>query len=137
MCGEQPPLLRLLFLKWDHPRVCGEQIDNPSATGRASGSPPRVRGTDFFRRRNCGAGWITPACAGNRELLYIFQRKLRDHPRVCGEQSYVMLPVGHRLGSPPRVRGTAVLHFPISGKQGITPACAGNSQTFDWWSGDI
>ena len=32
--------------KGDHPRVCGEQIMMVSPGSKATGSPPRVRGTD-------------------------------------------------------------------------------------------
>ena len=49
----------------DHPRVCGEQREEPLRVLAALGSPPRVRGTDdtrFTKKVNCR---ITPACAGN------------------------------------------------------------------------
>ena len=49
---------------------------------------------------------------------------------MCGEQALNALAAIHTLGSPPRVRGTA-LHAPVPhGLCGITPACAGNSWRF-------
>ena len=52
----------------DHPRVCGEKKDNPDEWSEVQGSPPRVRGK--ARRGACSGlpGWITPACAGKRDL---------------------------------------------------------------------
>ena len=32
-----------------------------------------------------------------------------DHPRVCGEQLYKIEQINEQEGSPPRVRGTAIL----------------------------
>ena len=48
-----------------------------------------------------------------------------DHPRVCGEKSIVMMFSVHHLGSPPRVRGKAIVLISSSRENGITPACAG------------
>ena len=111
------------------------------------GSPPRVRGTANRGGHDRGAGWITPACAGNsffppappipawitpacagnRPRLQQAVLLRRDHPRVCGEQSPISMAFCVGMGSPPRVRGTVG----PAGKQvlrpGITPACAGNS----------
>ena len=46
---------------------------------------------------------------------------------MCGEQGGQHAAVVHELGSPPRVRGTAVCPHRLDGPPGITPACAGNS----------
>ena len=71
---------------------------------------------------------ITPACAGNRHFPGFIHEKIRDHPRVCGEQLFQTLFLYELLGSPPRVRGTAqgVKNLRAVGR--ITPACAGNSR---------
>ena len=50
----------------DHPRVCGEQNVGISVWMRQKGSPPRVRGTEYYLSARACAGRITPACAGNR-----------------------------------------------------------------------
>ena len=52
---------------------------------------------------------------------------VQDHPRVCGEKSYVGVSTLSPLGSPPRVRGKARLCRSIAVKVRITPACAGKS----------
>jgi len=49
----------------DHPRVCGEQGELSASGTVGSGSPPRVRGTDFTISADPGYPGITPACAGN------------------------------------------------------------------------
>ena len=73
-------------------------------------------------------GRITPACAGNSqsEKLGLFAEE--DHPRVCGEQFVFASRLDRERGSPPRVRGTALENLLDKGTDGITPACAGNSE---------
>ena len=111
----------------DHPRVCGEQIAFHTSAAGISGSPPRVRGTalcSFYRLLH---GGITPACAGNRCIVWRCRRLLWDHPRVCGEQFVFVIASITNRGSPPRVRGTVINAGIRDGDVGITPACAGNS----------
>ena len=50
----------------------------------------------------------------------------KDHPRVCGEQEFLICLKHLLLGSPPRVRGTANNIFSPLFTPRITPACAGN-----------
>ncbi len=113
----------------DHPRVCGEQFGRKSWMSSAYGSPPRVRGTVHGGPRG-REGWrITPACAGKRSCGGCELGRIADHPRVCGEQAPCWPPARPSRGSPPRVRGTAKLNASATIARGITPACAGNSQT--------
>ena len=112
----------------DHPRVCGEQACAAASSREARGSPPRVRGT---AEQSCFYGVnhrITPACAGNRPPINEPWADQQDHPRVCGEQKSLPTVAASRLGSPPRVRGTAPSTSPSPSAQRITPACAGNRQ---------
>ena len=135
-----------IFCQQDHPRVCGEQPYRPIPPYPASGSPPRVRGTDQQARFWVYDERITPACAGNSSRSQADNQRKRDHPRVCGEQRYTLpyrrsckgspprvrgtvLVLGllsNFLGSPPRVRGTALLLVQSTRASRITPACAGN-----------
>ena len=111
----------------DHPRVCGEQAGCSGEEKDFVGSPPRVRGTG---NRGCGYGEeerITPACAGNRAILFFEILIPQDHPRVCGEQGAQHGCRARFVGSPPRVRGTVPHALYHERNQGITPACAGNS----------
>ena len=90
----------------DHPRVCGEQYLLAYFGWLLSGSPPRVRGTALVVSCRTPRAGITPACAGNSAMAYMFNVSAEDHPRVCGEQQNGVDIGGQRLGSPPRVRGT-------------------------------
>ena len=93
---------------WDHPRVCGEKfpaapiapnIDRitPAYAGkrmarggsryREQGSPPRMRGKDFFELHRLFAKRITPAYAGKSLFGAGSGQASQDHPRVCGEKT--------------------------------------------------
>ena len=70
----------------DHPRVCGEKLLTTHLQEFLSGSPPRMRGKEywpFFWRFEPG---ITPACAGKSRYRSLCVAVCRDHPRVCGEK---------------------------------------------------
>ena len=120
---------------------------------RCHGSPPRVRGTDAVSLHAKEKIRITPACAGNSHYSDAVEIDGKDHPRVCGEQLPPLRGKAGRLGSPPRVRGTGVhaMHsFTNIGSpprvrgtakrkrvrkpnRRITPACAGNRLTGDFY----
>ena len=68
---------------------------------------------------------ITPACAGKREIDQYLGITEEDHPRVCGEKCSALYFMPRRIGSPPRMRGKAVLCRLPSCHVGITPAYAG------------
>ena len=89
----------------DHPRVCGENTVDAAICDLQKGSPPRVRGKPHGYMIHAHTCRITPACAG--KTLQALSRALlpQDHPRVCGENAAIMLPVSTSGGSPPRVRG--------------------------------
>ena len=87
-----------------------------------------MRGAGSASAYGVGDRGITPACAGSSVVASDQVPKLKDHPRLCGEQ---MLRVkGHVVGtgSPPPVRGAVPLVVPDGLGAGITPACAGSSQ---------
>ncbi len=110
----------------DHPRVCGEQIAFITLVIVFLGSPPRVRGTVYKLKPAIYSLRITPACAGNRTITTVIMSTSSDHPRVCGEQEYGRRKWRSVLGSPPRVRGTAIMRRYGREFVRITPACAGN-----------
>ncbi len=92
---------------------------------RARGITPRVRGAGQPGFGSSAYQRITPACAGSRRWPYWTPGSPRDHPRVCGEQISTQLPPLPPDGSPPRVRGAAVLPRAGQPALGITPARAG------------
>ena len=111
----------------DHPRVCGEKVCVHPVPVCALGSPPRMRGKVI--RSWIMRIWtrITPAYAGKRGDVNTYEKIQRDHPRVCGEKCCVGFAHGHRLGSPPRMRGKVLPPSKIAFFPGITPAYAGKS----------
>ena len=109
----------------DHPRVCGEKTSKQRISSPASGSPPRVRGKAPVRSSPALHSGITPACAGKRKLSHCELLPRWDHPRVCGEKIPRPETAYNDWGSPPRVRGKAVLAQCRHSVVGITPACAG------------
>ena len=111
----------------DHPRVCGEKLENKTIPELTEGSPPRVRGKVI----QTGADWvkcrITPACAGKRMKPICSASSPKDHPRVCGEKKTGGQAHSYGQGSPPRVRGKVILPVVNAVIIRITPACAGKS----------
>ena len=129
------------------PRVRGKEDDCRTHTGEAGitpacagkslgkildvcvhrGSPPRVRGKELARVEQPDASRITPACAGKRSGQADDLASNEDHPRVCGEKYLDKNKKIRIVGSPPRVRGKAVVRKKADGGIRITPACAGKS----------
>ena len=109
----------------DHPRVCGEKVQNDTLLRTQKGSPPRVRGKARSHAQLDNDTGITPACAGKRPAAAAPVWGRRDHPRVCGEKLCSLLLLRCYLGSPPRVRGKVPFQYALSSLLGITPACAG------------
>ena len=62
--GKTKITIRVLTIGWDHPRVCGENIQVLYNTVSGSGSPPRVRGKLKSSKKKVDYVRITPACAG-------------------------------------------------------------------------
>ena len=112
-------------LSRDHPRVCGEKQCAPHHRLYGDGSPPRVRGKGTVPEAVWTEMGITPACAGKRRTSDCGGRVSRDHPRVCGEKAAMCVSRSGVLGSPPRVRGKAVIRSWSVWLNRITPACAG------------
>ena len=68
-----------------HPRVCGENFEATRREVAEKGSSPRVRGklkTYLGDLINVG---LIPACAGKTRVNNASTRRVRAHPRVCGE----------------------------------------------------
>ena len=113
---------------WDHPRVCGEHNGVEDLKKALWGSSPRVRGTPRPDPPESARPGIIPACAGNTGKHSPLVRFLRDHPRVCGEHPLDIIQELFALGSSPRVRGTPEQCGRDQAREGIIPACAGNTR---------
>ena len=113
----------------DHPRVCGEYYSLIKSEGVIQGSPPRVRGVPTRPRIHELRDRITPACAGSTWVRSFPPDGRRDHPRVCGEYRICLGGGGEEGGSPPRVRGVRRHAVGLTAQHGITPACAGSTDS--------
>ena len=69
----------------------------------------------------------TPAHAGKSGLSRAVLHQARDHPRLRGEKSAVMVCMPLTTGSPPPTRGKEIRSLYHPRKLGITPAHAGKS----------
>ena len=118
---------RLRITTGDHPRVCGEKCHSLFLAASAEGSPPRVRGKAFDAGKLIPVYGITPACAGKSVCVAHTVAAFRDHPRVCGEKTLSRTTGAAQWGSPPRVRGKALMRDISTEGFRITPACAGKS----------
>ena len=91
------------------------------------GSSPHARGTlnrcifDVLTYR------IIPACAGNTQNFLDFRIGEWDHPRMRGEHRPAWMPRRKPTGSSPHARGTLRLQRRMDPRNGIIPACAGNT----------
>ena len=70
---------------------------------------------------------LIPACAGKTSPETSPQRCNVAHPRVCGENSDLLLIYRYKLGSSPRVRGKQSSHDRNRLVVGLIPACAGKT----------
>ena len=52
---------------------------------------------------------ITPACAGKSDQIGAAALGGEDHPRLCGEKLEYLEQLHRSLGSPPLVRGKALV----------------------------
>ena len=95
----------------DHPRGCGEQFPQCMRTFQPPGSPPRMRGAGAHQIAHQSESGITPADAGSSREPRGFDHQCWDHPRGCGEQVRLSIPLAIRAGSPPRMRGAVVENF--------------------------
>ena len=114
--------------------MCGEKIWFSSVCVHSSGSPPRVRGKACSSLSIISLYGITPACAGKRTQGGIISMQDEDHPRVCGEKDQTKYQLTRGQGSPPRMRGKAVIAAGTRRAVRITPAYAGKSQPWRSYS---
>ena len=112
----------------DHPRACGEKQAFGSPVSGVLGSPPRMRGKAAVRAVQRDLLRITPAHAGKSVLVAVWAVEHGDHPRACGEKPRGPAWPSRGRGSPPRMRGKALLLVRSLVVMGITPAHAGKSE---------
>ena len=87
--GKSSPAAVKVIFGQDHPRLCGEKIQNWLACWQEVGSPPPMRGKAIPAQPIIILIRITPAYAGKSHSVPAFSKVLRDHPRLCGEKLFL------------------------------------------------
>ena len=105
----------------------GEYDLIPTCRFTILGSPPHARGIRILRNACCDESGITPACAGNTQPQRCHLSMKRDHPRMRGEYRTSNRINRTFQGSPPHARGILNTASGTIFQNGITPACAGNT----------
>ena len=88
-----------------------------------------MRGKGYTTAAESEENRITPAYAGKRWEGLKMAQDFEDHPRLCGEKRQPEHTGGHLIGSPPPMRGKALLQDFCKRRVRITPAYAGKSGT--------
>ena len=91
------------------------------------GSPPHTRGIHPGADVGRHQFGITPAYAGNTQMLHSNVQECWDHPRIRGEYFILRLNSLYIEGSPPHTRGIHLRQQAVYLGHGITPAYAGNT----------
>ena len=115
------------YLRWDHPRACGEHLRPVTLAVSVLGSSPRMRGTRRLALADRALDGIIPAHAGNTCETIVCRGLCGDHPRACGEHGAWNSVHAAFVGSSPRMRGTLAIYAHNPWCSGIIPAHAGNT----------
>ena len=125
--GKTPP--RAAGTTWSgaHPRVGGENVLPYSAMTAAAGSSPRGRGKPCLLASVLAWRRLIPAWAGKTSISTDSSASRGAHPRVGGENSYVLAYCCASGGSSPRGRGKQVVlvHGQLADR--LIPAWAGKT----------
>ena len=91
------------------------------------GSSPRVRGKHGDTVAVFVDPGLIPACAGKTTMAILSRATSWAHPRVCGENTPLMLNPAEIQGSSPRVRGKPLELKRRGVLLRLIPACAGKT----------
>ena len=87
-----------------------------------------MRGKRRRKRQKILSPRLIPACAGKTRVNNASTRRVRAHPRVCGENFDFCPYRWAGSGSSPRVRGKPRGYMTITAAQRLIPACAGKTR---------
>ena len=123
--GKSPFEVRVILLREDHPRLCGEKTKAARRRLMGTGSPPPMRGKGYTDKSLTAMDRITPAYAGKSHFATQPEKYAWDHPRLCGEKPLSVSYSLHVPGSPPPMRGKVPRVYFSQTVYRITPAYAG------------
>ena len=125
--GNTGKLISYLRDLQDHPRSCGEYIDQMILSEVYSGSSPLMRGIPLPMLGRFALARIIPAHAGNTLYPSFLTIYMQDHPRSCGEYYHRRSFRLYVLGSSPLMRVILQALISASFPFRIIPAHAGNT----------
>ena len=120
--------VRVVSVRRDHPRMCGEHYVHRPQLDWDVGSSPHVRGARCFATVFLDGFGIIPACAGSTCPSRPSAATAGDHPRMCGEHRICCQSCKISTGSSPHVRGAHAMTGEKTQVYGIIPACAGSTR---------
>ena len=88
--GKSSHTITPYFKHWDHPRLCGEKLNDFKTYSIDEGSPPPMRGKVHWKQLDILPDRITPAYAGKSPFFFYIPVYGQDHPRLCGEKMTVI-----------------------------------------------
>ena len=110
-----------------HPRIRGEDWSNPGELVLTPGSSPHSRGGPGAWICGLVCPGLIPAFAGRTFTGGAYRPLRRAHPRIRGEDSFIVLPVVVVLGSSPHSRGGRDVDRFMATTFGLIPAFAGRT----------
>ena len=116
----------------DHPRMRGVHVLACVAAVLALGSSPHARGPQIQHSKFRFLVGIIPACAGSTRTALSRTASNRDHPRMRGVHSKMIIDNGNDVGSSPHARGPLARPVDFEPFGGIIPACAGSTYSFSF-----
>ncbi len=111
-----------------HPHACGEYAWKLERRYPHIGSPPRVWGIRWRRRRLLVKSRFTPTRVGNTGPRPPSAAPDAVHPHACGEYTQSAISAPLTSGSPPRVWGIRSGARPGPGPGRFTPTRVGNTR---------
>ena len=123
--------VRVVSVRRDHPRMCGEHRVLASSSSVHQGSSPHVRGARFVTASARCATGIIPACAGSTCSRRSRFMCARDHPRMCGEHAVLDVLFDAVSGSSPHVRGAPRQYAQQSADWRDHPRMCGEHLTYE------
>ena len=125
--GKTPPQITPVCTATEHPRVCGENRVSPLRSLTGSGTSPRMRGKPDAGDCGSGAGRNIPAYAGKTHPAPTLFLLVGEHPRVCGENPWIVRQRFTQEGTSPRMRGKHGKILSVVVSDGNIPAYAGKT----------
>ena len=116
--------------RWEHPRVCGENIATGFCKSNQYGTSPRMRGKLLHGQVRGQVLRNIPAYAGKTPWRTVRYTPHQEHPRVCGENPNLGFTLGDPHGTSPRMRGKPYWCGAFHAGFRNIPAYAGKTL---WW----